>query len=333
LRGQILDRDNTPITVTLGTSGALKRVYRYPDMSSISGYTHPVFGQAGLEASLDEYLRGVQGNPVGLLVWNQLLYGTPPPGLDVRLTIDISLQAVADAMFREHRGAAVLMNAKTGEILAMGSHPSYNANDLDAIGAQILQDDGRPLLNRAAQGAYALHDAALPLIAASKLDGGEGAVEALYRTLGFYSAPKIRMPVAQVPEGATSGAPRISPLQMAIAAATLSNGGIRPHPRMVLAVNTPTEGWVVLPALDQSKAVFSAEAAGSAATHYSVPGTAIWQWRTTAASPREVLTWYIAGTLPDWQGTPLIVVVLLEDADVAAATDVGRFLMGAATNP
>jgi anti-sigma-K factor RskA len=120
---------------------------------------------------------------------------------------------------------------------------------------------------------------------------------------------------------------------MAIAASTLSNEGIRPHPRIALAVNTPSEGWVVLPALGQPQTVFSAEAAGSAAAHYGVPGTAIWQWRTTAASPRQVLTWYIAGTLPGWQGTPLVVVVLLEDADVAAATDIGTALMGAATNP
>jgi cell division protein FtsI/penicillin-binding protein 2 len=333
VRGQILDRNNTPITVTVGTSGDLKRIYRFPDMSPIIGYTHPIFGQAGLEASLDAFLRGLQGNPTGLLVWNELLYGTPPHGLDMRLTVDIALQVIADGMLGDREGAVVLMNAQSGEILAMASHPSYNANELDSIGAQLLQDEGRPLLNRAAQGAYALHDAALPFITASELDRGEAVLDALYRALGFYSVPEIRMPVAQVAEGAASGALRISPLQMAIAAATLSNGGIRPHPRIALAVNTPSEGWVVLPALGQPQTVFSAKAAESAATHYGVPGTAIWQWRTTAASPRQILTWYIAGTLPGWQGTPLVVVVLLEDADVAAATDIGRVLMGEAGNP
>jgi hypothetical protein len=333
VRGQLLDRNNTPITATVGTSGDLRRVYRFPDMSPINGYTHPIFGQAGLEASLDYYLRGLQGNPTGLLVWNQLLYGTPPQGLDMRLTLDIALQEIGGSLLGGRVGAVVLMNARSGEILAMASHPSYDANELDSIGAQLLQDDGRPLLNRAAQGAYALHNAALPLITASRLDGGEAALDELYRALGFYSAPELRLPVAQVAESAPSGALRISPLQMAIAAATLSNGGVRPHPRIALAVNTPTEGWVVLPTLGKSQAVFSAEAAGSAATHYAVPGTGIWQWRTTAASQRQVLTWYVAGTLPSWQGTPLVVVVLLEDADVAAATNIGTALMRAATNP
>jgi hypothetical protein len=333
VRGQIFDRNNTPITVTAGTSGDLVRVYRFPDMSPISGYTHPVFGQAGLEASLDRFLRGLQGNPTGLLVWNQLLYGTPPHGLDMRLTVDIALQEIAGRTLGDRVGAAVLMNARSGEILAMASHPSYDANELDSIGSQLLQDDGRPLLNRAAQGAYALHNAALPLITASRLDGNEDPLDGLYRALGFYTAPEIRLPVAQVAENATSSSLRISPLQMAIAAATLSNGGVRPHPRIALAVNTPSEGWVVLPALGQPQTVFSAEAAASAATHYGVAGTARWQWRTTAASPRQVLTWYIAGTIPGWQGTPLVAVVLLEDGDVGAATQIGAALMLAATNP
>jgi hypothetical protein len=141
------------------------------------------------------------------------------------------------------------------------------------------------------------------------------------------------MPVAQVAESVASDALRISPLQMAIAAATLSNAGIRPHPRMALSVNTPTDGWVVLPVLGQPQTVFSTAAAESAANQYNVPGTAVWQWGTTVISPRQVLAWYIAGTLPGWRGIPLVITVLLEDGNVAAATEIGTVLMGAATNP
>ena len=84
-RGKLLDRNNQRINITEGESGTYQRSYLYPDLGPVTGYTHPVYGQAGLEATLDNYLRGLQGNPSSLIWWDHLLYGTPPPGLDVRL--------------------------------------------------------------------------------------------------------------------------------------------------------------------------------------------------------------------------------------------------------
>ncbi|MFH1184202.1 MAG: FtsW/RodA/SpoVE family cell cycle protein [Chloroflexota bacterium] len=333
LRGSLLDRDNSPINLTAGESGSLRRMYVYPDLGPIIGYTHPAFGQAGLEASLDPYLRGTQGNPVSLLLWDQLLYGTPPQGLDVRLTIDLSLQENADASLGNLTGAIVLMNAHSGEILVMASHPTYDANDLDVIGAGLLQHAGAPLLNRAAQGTYGLHQAALPLRTAAGVGSSEADTDALYEALGFHSPPRIRMPVSDPYGGAGTGEVRVSPLQLTAAAAALSNEGVRPSPRIALAVNTPRQGWVVLPALGEAQAVVSAEAADQAALHYAVAPGAIWQWRVGASSPEQVLTWYVAGTLPDWQGTPLVVVVLLESGDVSAATKIGSGLLEAAASP
>src|SRR5690606_21737083 len=89
-------------------------------------------------------------------IWvNYLLYGQPPPGLNVRLTIDLDLQVRADALLEEHTGAAVLLNAATGEVLAMASHPTFNANELDSDWQSLLQDPQAPLINRAIQGQYA----------------------------------------------------------------------------------------------------------------------------------------------------------------------------------
>lgn len=333
MRGSVLDRNNGPINVTVGTSGSFQRVYEYPGLSPVIGYTHPTFGQAGLEASLDPYLRGIQGNPVSLLVWDQLLYGTPPQGLDVRLTIDLGLQEHADAWLGDRAGAVVLLNARSGEILVMASHPTYDANKLDAIGADLSQHKGTPLLNRATQGTYSLGNAALPLITAAKIGSSKVNLDELYQTLGLYSQPEIRMPVAEPYRDTSNGELHASPLQLAVAAAALSNDGIRPSPRIALAVNTPRQGWVVLPALGESQSVFSQQAAEEAALHYSVARGAFWQWRTTAATSRQTLTWYLAGTLPGWKGTPLAVVVLLESGDVAVATRIGSNLLGAAAYP
>jgi hypothetical protein len=87
LRGQLLDRNNDPINTTDGTKGSYRRVYQYPVLAPVTGYNHPIYGQSGLEASLDEYLRGLRGNPAATIWWNHLLYGMSQR-LDVRLSID-----------------------------------------------------------------------------------------------------------------------------------------------------------------------------------------------------------------------------------------------------
>jgi len=101
-RGELLDRNNQPISITEGESGTYRRNYLYPDLAPITGYTQPVYGQAGLEATLDDYLRGLQGNPPSLIWWDHLLYGTPPPGLDVRLSLSLALQSKADQLLGGH---------------------------------------------------------------------------------------------------------------------------------------------------------------------------------------------------------------------------------------
>ena len=130
-RGSLLDRHETPINLTEGTSGNYLRTYLYPDLAPVTGYTNPTYGQSGLEASLDLYLRGLQGNPASSIWWDHLVYGQPPPGLNVRLSLDLEFQRRADELLGEHMGAIVLINASSGEILAMASHPTFDPNQLD----------------------------------------------------------------------------------------------------------------------------------------------------------------------------------------------------------
>ena len=134
MRGMLLDRTNIIINTTEGEIGTYTRVYKYPDLASVVGYNHPIYGQAGLESSLDEYLRGLKGNLASTIWWNHLLYGMSPNGLDVRLSIDLYLQFRADELMVDHRGAVILLNAASGEILVMSSQPTFNPNDLNEIG-------------------------------------------------------------------------------------------------------------------------------------------------------------------------------------------------------
>lgn len=328
-RGSLLDRSDAPINITRGKSGSYQREYLYPDLAPITGYTNPIFGQAGLEAVLDEYLRGEQGNSASSIWYNHLLYGMPPPGIDIRLSIDLPLQQRADKLLGDHQGAIILMNAQNGEILVMASHPAYDPNKLNEIGARLAQDPAAPLVNRAAQGSYLLGGSIAPLFTDSKRIQD---INQLYAKLGLFSEPKLYLPVA--PAGAIDAETvHASPLQTALAAATLSNHGIRPSPRIALAVNTPQQGWVVLPPLSEPIQAIPQAAADSQALKYIVAGQPYWEFTVTTKEKNLQTTWYLGGTPPDWQGAPLTVAVLLENSNNFQARKIGSELLKAALNP
>jgi cell division protein FtsW (lipid II flippase) len=332
LRGELVDSANTPLHVTTGESGSYIRKYLYPDLAPIIGYTHPVYGQAGLEASLDEYLRGLQGNPSSLILTNQLVYGTPPPGLDVRLSLDLSLQTRADELLGTHTGAIILMNAETGEILVMASHPAFDPNLLDEQGNALSQDKNSPLLNRATQGLYPLGGAMLPVIQAA-FDGdipSDAAMLSFLGEAGLLDAPLIAMPVAKREMTNEIEDLRASPLQVCLAAAAVSYQGVLPAPRIATAVNTREQGWVVLPALTEARELIQPKAAAEAALSLLKENGTFWSHSARGRINKTTVTWFIAGTPPDWQGAPLVLVVALEEDNPKFAETLGERLLNAA---
>lgn len=334
-RGSLLDRGNQPITITNLKENIFVREYIYPNLAPVSGYTHPVFGQAGLEATLDGYLRGFQGNPSSLIWWHHLLYGTPPPGLDLRLSIDLDLQKKADELLGGHTGALILLNAQSGEILAMASHPTYDPNLLDEIGDSLRADPSAPLVNRAAQGSYP--PATLDSLIFEQFGGfypsSADELRGFYELLGLFTAPDLRLPVGSPSVVAEIEQLRVSPLQMALAYAPLSNKGTRPAPRIALAVDTPTQGWVILPADSEPIQVMDEAKAGQVTESLRISDRSFWGFLSLTREKGKSITWFVAGTLPNWQGTPLTLVVLLEENNAPLAKSVGEALLTEALEP
>lgn len=335
MRGMLLDRTNIIINSTEGEVGSYKRVYKYPDLASVTGYNHPIYGQAGLESSLDEYLRGLKGNPASMIWWDQLLYGMSPEGLDVRLSIDLYLQYRTDQLMLDHRGAAILLNAASGEILVMSSQPTFNPSHLNEIGPKLNEDPNKPLINRAAQGLYPIGSLANPFASAlyGKQTLNEDELKSVYETFGFYRSPHLRMQVAEPLFDAEVNDLHVSPLQVALASSALSNHGNVPAPRIATAVNTPEEGWVVLPALGTPFSAIQSPVADETAESLIVDGESYWSHTGRAEGDESPVTWFIAGTPPNWQATPLVVVVLLEEDNARLAQWVGRELLVDAMNP
>ncbi|HMB25519.1 MAG TPA: hypothetical protein VKP08_21905, partial [Anaerolineales bacterium] len=125
----------------------------------------------------------------------------------------------------------------------------------------------------------------------------------------------------------------ISPLQAALATAALSSHGTIPAPRVAMAVDTPNEGWISLLALGTPFEALPAEAANETAQALTVNGQNYWAHLGRAEGKESPVTWFIAGTLPNWQASPLVVVVALEEDNARLARHIGEELLVDAMNP
>jgi peptidoglycan glycosyltransferase len=176
-RGPIYDRHGTLLAETVGPAGEYERHYPYASLAPVLGYVSPLYGRAGIEAALDGTLHGDEGLDPADVYWRSSVLGLPPPGRAVRLTIDLPVQAAADLALGEQAGAVVVLQAATGEILALSSHPSYDANTLETDWDRLVADPGAPLLNRATLGLYQPGAALWPLVVAAAAQADPAAVD------------------------------------------------------------------------------------------------------------------------------------------------------------
>lgn len=181
------------------------------------GY-NDLIGKTGVEKSAEEYLRGLDGKrtievDTNGRFYRNLSYTPAEPGKDVVLTIDLRLQkAVYESVekniqrIREKGGegnfgdanaaAVVVLDVKTGEVLAMLSYPTFDpAIFLAGAGNKEAQQKilelnndsvNTPLLNRPIQGLYAPGSTFKPLTAIAGLEEGIIKVNEIIRDDGIY---------------------------------------------------------------------------------------------------------------------------------------------------
>jgi cell division protein FtsW (lipid II flippase) len=153
-RGSIYDQNNQLLASTTGNIGNYSLTLTYPRLSSVIGYSNPNYGQAGLEASQDSLLRGITRDNFWQVFYTRLLFGQYPPGNDLRTSINLDIQQIADRQLEENSGSILVLNANSGEILAIATSPTFDANILSDKMENWKIDPNFPLLNRATQGAY-----------------------------------------------------------------------------------------------------------------------------------------------------------------------------------
>ena len=122
-------------------------------------------GESGIEAGLDQILRGRAGGKsvqVNSLQYrqNETIWEPTLPGSNVVLTLDFELQREVEAALRSHiltsgRGAVVVMDVRTGDILAMASNPTFSPQFANWDSKQeYLQFQANAARNRAAGEQY-----------------------------------------------------------------------------------------------------------------------------------------------------------------------------------
>lgn len=158
-RGEILDRNGETLASNeKSADGEIYRVYRGRAVSQVVGYASSRYGRAGLELAYDAELTGVASDP---LTDAMRKFGANPydPN-DLVLSLDYDLQAAAVEALGEFRGAVVMLDPRSGEVLALASTPTYDASAIANPGTSreafeaLLDDKDQPLLPRATLGRY-----------------------------------------------------------------------------------------------------------------------------------------------------------------------------------
>lgn len=122
----------------------------------------------------------------------------------------------------------------------------------------------------------------------------------------------------------------VSPLQVAASVASLSNSGKVITPRIVTAYLQNQSDWILIDQGSQAVilADFEPELAANMLTSGDFPG---WEITSNAIYKEADIAWYAAGTPSEWFGTPLTIVVALENAKPEAARKIGREIFLSAT--
>jgi len=152
IRGSIQDRNGEVLVKSAKYKSGVKRKYSYPRyFSHIIGYSSKTLGSSGLEAYYNKELMSSSDTIEALKSKINDYY---IKGNNIRLTLDRSLQAYAAEQLRGKKGAIVVLQPKTGEILAMVSKPDFDPSDIQNDWESLINDKKSPLLNRAAEGLY-----------------------------------------------------------------------------------------------------------------------------------------------------------------------------------
>lgn len=196
-------------THILGRTGKIN-AEEYEENKDLGYGYNDIIGKQGIEKWGESYLRGTDGttgttkevNGKEITVLNDT---APVPGDYIVLTIDSDLQRVTEESLAKtienirkssgkkekdgadcNAGAAVVIDVKTGDTLAIASHPTYDMSRFDEDYSELLQNEAKPMWNRSVSGVYSPGSAFKPLTAIAALQTGKLGTNEVIKTEGVY---------------------------------------------------------------------------------------------------------------------------------------------------
>jgi peptidoglycan glycosyltransferase len=200
VRGEIVDRDGTVLaTNKKDPKGGYYRVYKDRAIAPVVGYASRRYGAAGLERSFGAELTGLTDpDPIRNLL--KKFQADPYDPQSLTLSLSLSLQRAAIRGLGADRGAVVMLDPRTGEVLVLASTPFYDAS---AIANPATEEEGfaavrdnptQPLLTRPTQGRYVPGSIFKIVTAVAAL--GSGAIEPTTTFPGQAAAEKTGLVVS-----------------------------------------------------------------------------------------------------------------------------------------
>ncbi|MHB1550942.1 MAG: peptidoglycan D,D-transpeptidase FtsI family protein [Vulcanimicrobiaceae bacterium] len=195
-RGEILASDGA----VLARSVSGKRIYPMGrSLAQTVGYVSERYGTSGIEAAYDRALSPAEstgdiGEQIQEIV--DAFHGKSPAprGANVVTTIDPPIQAELFAQLSQHaRGAGVVLDPRTGAVLAIASVPSFDPNALDAAFPSLRQNPESPLLNRAIDGLYPPGSTFKLVTAGAALDSGTFTMHSRFYDPGYITIGRFRL--------------------------------------------------------------------------------------------------------------------------------------------
>lgn len=196
-------------THILGRTGKIS-AEEYEKLSAEGYGMNDTLGKQGIEKSAESYLRGTDGTTGSIKRVNGKETSVvedvaPISGNNVILTIDSKLQNVVEESLNRNirsirakstgkgkdggdcvSGAVVVLDVRSSDVLAMASCPTYDMSRFNADYNKLIEDDSKPMWNRAVSGLYSPGSTFKPLSAIAALQSGKLSLSETIHDDGVY---------------------------------------------------------------------------------------------------------------------------------------------------
>ena len=177
----------------------LKRIDNAGLTNNYKGTDH--IGKLGIEGAYEKELHGVTGSEqveidAGGRAIRALARNEPISGNNLVVTLDLTLQKIAEQAFGDYKGALVAIDPRTGEVLALVSRPGFDPNlFVDGIDPQnwdaLNNSPDKPLNNRALRGQYPPGSTIKPFMALAALEFKKRSPEYSISDPGYFALPGV----------------------------------------------------------------------------------------------------------------------------------------------